>query len=210
MMKNILKKRWLKLWEKIGAKGDAVIVFDDLAKRYSEPHRFYHTLNHINRCLDEFELVRHLAVDPEVIEMAIWHHDIVYNTRAKDNEDKSAQIFLAISRKARLAEPFIKKVVGLILATKHEAIPNAPDAKIIVDLDIANFGQSKEIFEEYRRQIRKEYEWVPNKVFTVKSIDIFKLFLDRKHIYQTGFFRKKYEAQARKNLKRALAQLSEN
>lgn len=53
--------RYLNFWQKIGAKGDTRNVFAPLAAQYSERHRAYHNLSHINAMLDEFEQVRQLA-----------------------------------------------------------------------------------------------------------------------------------------------------
>ena len=77
------EQRWTALWQRLGAQGDANAVYDNLIARYSEPHRAYHTLEHIGHCLDEFEQVRHLATNPDAVELALWYHDAIYDTKAQ-------------------------------------------------------------------------------------------------------------------------------
>lgn len=87
-MRNKNQQHWLALWQRIGAHGDPHAVYNDLVTRYSESHRAYHTLAHIQHCLDEFEQVRHLIANPDAVELALWYHDAIYDTKAKDNEEK--------------------------------------------------------------------------------------------------------------------------
>lgn len=65
------EQRWTTLWKHLGAQGDASVAYNDLVARYSEPHRAYHTLEHIGHCLDELEQVRHLAINPDAVELAL-------------------------------------------------------------------------------------------------------------------------------------------
>jgi len=110
--------QWIALWERIEAQGDAHPPYHDLAQRLTEPHRAYHTMHHILYCLDEMAPVRPLAVDPDAMEMALWYHDAVYETHATDNEEQSAALAARILRDASVPEPFVQRVVRLIMATK--------------------------------------------------------------------------------------------
>ncbi len=201
------EQRWLILWKRLGAEGDAHAVLTDLAARYSEPHRTYHTLDHIGHCLEEFGPVRHLATIPDVIELAFWYHDAIYDTKANDNEEQSAALALEVVRNASLSDDFGQIVVNLIMATKHSVIPTDSDAQLFVDIDLSILGQPEDKFDEYERQVCKEYEWVPEDQFVSGRSAILKSFLDRPNIYATQFFRNKYEAQARRNIARSLARL---
>lgn len=90
-----LSKRFLKLWQSVGAVGDPRIPFADLQARYSEPWRAYHTLVHIEAMFAEYDQVCHFDFgnDSVAVEFAIWYHDAVYHPRDKENERKSASLF---------------------------------------------------------------------------------------------------------------------
>jgi predicted metal-dependent HD superfamily phosphohydrolase len=191
-------------WKRIGAQGDPSPVYARLVASYSEPHRAYHNLTHIRNCLEEFEKARHLAAVPDSIEMAIWFHDAVYNPRAKDNEERSAELALSVAREAKLPAAFSQRVADLILATRHAAPPPDPDAALLVDVDLSILGQPSERFDDYERQIRQEYDWVEAAAFAAGRGAILKSFLERAAIFSTPFFRDKYERQARENLKRSI------
>ena len=203
----ILEQRWTALWKRLGAQGDASKVYNDLAMRYFEPHRAYHTLEHIGHCLDEFEQVRHLATNPDAVELALWYHDAIYDTKAKDSEERSATLAAEVVRSASLPEKLGQSVANLNTATKHTAAPTDPDVQLLVDIDLSILGQSEDKFNEYERQVRKEYELVAKDVFSAERSAILKSFLDRPTIYSTQFFRNKYEAQARRNIARSLVRL---
>ncbi|MDP2598591.1 MAG: N-methyl-D-aspartate receptor NMDAR2C subunit [Candidatus Liptonbacteria bacterium] len=200
------EKRWLSLWQRIGARGDAAAVYKDLVARYAEPHRAYHALPHIEQCLDELRGVS--IPDPGPLEIALWYHDAIYDTRAKDNEEKSAELCLSILKRASLPDSFGERVAGLILATKHPAVPIALENQLIVDIDLSILGQYEKVFDEYELQIRKEYEWVPNDAFASGRAAILRSFLDRETIFSTRLFIAKYELQARRNIVRSLVQIS--
>jgi predicted metal-dependent HD superfamily phosphohydrolase len=145
----------------------------------------------------------HLARDPCAIEFGIWYHDAV-----RRSEEKSAAVAVNVARAALLPISFGQKVERLIIATKHSVIITSQDEQLIVDVDLSILGQPKGRFDEYERQIRREYKHVPWDTFVAKRSAILKSFLDRPTIYLTQFFRNKYEAQARQNIARSLKQLA--
>ncbi len=201
------EQHWMSLWERFGAQGDAPKVYNDLADRYAEPHRAYHTLEHIGHCLDELEQVRHLATNPDAVELALWYHDAVYDTKAKDSEERSATLAVEMMRSASLSDNLEQLVANLITATKHTTAYTDPDVQLLVDIDLSILGQTEDKFDEYEWQVRKEYEWVSEDAFVAGRLAILKSFLDRPTIYSTQFFYNKYEVQARRNIAKSLARL---
>jgi len=206
-----LENKWLEWWNRVGARGDSKKTYSELVAKYSESHRFYHNLGHIAHCLDEFDQIKKLAEHPNELEIAIWYHDIIYDIRAKDNEEKSAQLAYKTLKDIKLSEEFAKRAHNLILSTQHISKSNNIDAKLIMDIDLSIFGKPSEEFNEYERRITKEYEDIikvlSEKEFKVGRLGVLSNFLGRAYIYQTGFFRQKYEAQARENLERSLTKL---
>jgi predicted metal-dependent HD superfamily phosphohydrolase len=175
---------------------------------YAEGHRHYHNSVHIAECLREFDAARHLAQHAEEVELAIWFHDAVYDPKAQDNEERSAELGRECVSRARLGNGLEHSVAQLILATKHHDITIAPDAPLLVDIDLSIFGQAEIRFFEYETQIRQEYSWVPVTVFRTKRAEILEAFLDRPRLYATDWFRHKYEQQARRNLLSSLRKLN--
>lgn len=174
-------------------------VYEQLVTAYRKPQRHYHTLNHIDDMLGEFDLAKaHIDGDLVAIELAIWFHDAVYKPMSKTNEYDSAKWakeFLGGHGRGDLAQ----EVFDLVMATKdHHAINH--NAKWLLDIDLSILGSSPERFELFEQQVRKEYRWVPNIIYKSKRKDVLKQFLQRGEIYQTEYFRERYEMQARINI----------
>jgi predicted metal-dependent HD superfamily phosphohydrolase len=201
--------QWRALWEQIKARGDAHPPYHNLAQRLAEPHRAYHTMGHILHCLDEMGRVRHLAAHPDAMAMALWYHDAIYDTHAADNEEQSAALAAQILQGASVSETFVQKVVCLIMATKDHTVAEDLDTRLLVDIDLAIFGQPAPIFDAYERHIRQEYAWVPHAAFVEGRTRILHSFLHRATIYATDHFRQLYEAQARINIARSLRLLEQ-
>jgi predicted metal-dependent HD superfamily phosphohydrolase len=202
-----MEKRFFELWERLGGKINAKEEFSKLLAMYAEPQRHYHTLNHIKKCLLEFDLAKHLISNPDAVEFAIWYHDIIYIPRFKDNEEKSAQFAYDVCVNAKLSKEFAEKVKNLILATKHNVIPKDTDTKFLLDIDLSSLGGSTEELDENERNIRQEYYFSSNEVYMKGREVILRGFLDRDRIYLTDFFRDKYEEKTRKNITAALDNL---
>jgi predicted metal-dependent HD superfamily phosphohydrolase len=192
-----LESRCDALWRRLGGAGPG--PYADLARRYAEAHRAYHTIEHIAHCLDEADAVG----APDVVRLALWYHDAVYDTKRSDNEERSAELVRALPLPAAIRE----RAAALVLATKHAGIPEDPEAALTVDIDLAILGRPPADFDRYERQIRTEYAWVPGMFFRSKRAEILASFLARPSIYGTPRFRDRYEAAARANLERSLAAL---
>ncbi len=195
-----LKDRWIRFWSRSRAKGDPATSWSDLSSRYGEPHRAYHTLRHIEHCLEEFEPVRHEAQDKVAVELAIWFHDAVYDTHRRDNEERSAALAEGLAAAAGLDPDLARHAGDLIRISTHRKPASAPDSRLFADIDLAILGQPPEVFSEYELHVRREYAWVPEEQFRSLRAEILETFLDRFSIYMTDPFREKYEKQARANL----------
>lgn len=200
---------WLALWRDCGAGNNGERAFSELIKAYSFPaERFYHTLKHVRECLDEFAAAKSLTAHPREIDFALWYHDAIYNSRAKDNEERSADLAKRTAIENGFDPKFAQRVYDLILATRHKTEPAGDDEKIIVDVDLSILGKPDPVFDQYEIDIRKEYAWVDEAQFRAGRGAILKAFLERPRIYSTPFFYSKYEAKARRNLARSIAQLA--
>jgi predicted metal-dependent HD superfamily phosphohydrolase len=199
--------RWRSTWQRLGVTPPADEVHAGLIARYQEPHRHYHTTQHLAECfarLDEVDVPIEHA--PEV-ELASWYHDAIYDTHRQDNEAQSAALARSEGGRAGLPEAVLARVDALILATRHDAAPATPDATLLVDVDLAILGAPVERFDEYERQVRTEYAWVPVPLFRSRRREILEGFLSRPRIYGTEAFRATFEDAARANLSRSIRAL---
>ncbi len=204
-----LERRWIDLWNRIGAKGDPVPRFHNLVARYGEPGRHHHGLGHIESGLDLLDAHPALARDRDAVEFAWWLHDAFYDPSREDNEELSAGLAVLTTIEADLPESFSHTVADLILATRHRGeVITDPDTRLLVDIDLSILGQPESVFDEYERNIWKEYEeTVPVDTFRTERARILREFLERPFLFETSFFRTRYEAQARRNVTKSLALL---
>lgn len=200
---------WSDLWYRLGTQSSPAPIFEELAQAYQQPHRAYHTLDHIRDCLVQFDSARHLAIFPDEVELALWCHDVIYDPHATDNEAQSAAWTARILRQATVADEVIARVMDLILATQHHTTPNQPDAMLVVDIDLSILGRPAAEFDRYEAAIRQEYEWVPEPAYRQARLRILEGFGARPSIYQTAFFQERYAGQARLNLAHSIQHLQE-
>ena len=198
--------RWLNLRTHMGAKGDFHKSYIELVNRYSESHRVYHTIDHIKQCLYELDFVNWQCWQPSMVELAIWYHDIVYDTTRNDNEYRSGQL-LTSSYNSSYYD--LSTGVQLIQETKtHIPIDRSnQDSLIMIDIDLSILGQDTEQFNKYNNGIRQEYCWVPDQEFVENRRLFLNRLLARSSIYYTVYFQNKYEEKARCNISDALAKL---
>lgn len=199
-----LARRWTSAWQSLGAAPDQRL-FEALTLAYREPQRHYHTLQHLEECFTNFDLLRVDAEHPSEIELALWFHDAIYDPRRHDNEERSAR--WARKSVLRVSEDAAERVHSLVMATKHDAVPQGIDAEVLVDVDLSILGSPQERFDEYERQVRDEYSWVPLPLYRRERRRILKGFFDRPKLFNSAAFVERFELQARRNLERALATL---
>ncbi|AZO01835.1 MULTISPECIES: hypothetical protein [unclassified Mesorhizobium] len=184
----------------------------ELAALYSAEDRHYHGLSHIEAMLALADEYRGLLDDPQAVEAAIWFHDAIYDSRAKDNEAKSAQ--LAEKRLAGRVDPGrIVRIAAMINATANHQLPPLrdedalSDAALLLDMDLAILGADPAVFDAYEQAVRLEYGWVEEPMWRAGRSAVLKSFLARPHIFYTAEFQNRFEPKARQNIERSLAAL---
>ena len=90
------------------------------------------------------------------------------------------------------------------MATLHTSRCESRDEQLIVDIDLSILGCPEAVYEDFERNVRKEYKWVPGFIYRKKRKEILNSFLDRDRIYVNDFFFEKFEQQARINIQKAL------
>jgi predicted metal-dependent HD superfamily phosphohydrolase len=178
----------------------------ELTAAYSEPHRRYHTLQHIEFCLREIGKHRAHAIRTSEIRWALLFHDAIYDSRRDDNEARSADWACRVMQEMQRPEEEIVRVRKMILATAHVGNAETPDEALLLDIDLSILGADDATFDEYDRAIRVEYEWVPEEAYRAARANVLQGFLKRDRIFQTVAYRQQ-EAAARRNIGRTLERL---
>ena len=198
---------WSALWRRLGARSDPRLPHQEITRAYSEPHRHYHTLEHIAHALTLFDGARASVRDASAAELALWLHDVVYDPRAKDNEARSAAYAARILHAGGLPSHVAERVTAPIMVTRHLAPPDDPDAQYVVDADLAILGGAPAEFDRYARQVRREYAFRSEAEWREGRSRVLRAFLDRPRIYLTREFLR-FEGPARANLERSLRHLA--
>ena len=183
-------------------------LWNEIVQRYSEPHRHYHTLDHLDNMVAELIPVMNVIKDRSTTVMAIAYHDIVYDVLKQDNEEQSAELAYQRLTQLQLPEQQKETCKTLILATKTHQISGKEDFNLFVDADLAILGAPPLFYEKYCNQIRQEYKDYPDELYIPGRIKVLNHFLEMSSIYKTRYFKDSYEKQARKNMNAELKLLS--
>lgn len=184
----------------------------ELTALYRAGDRHYHDLSHVEAMLALAGECRRLLHDPGAVEAAIWFHDAIYDSRAKDNEAKSAAL-AEQKLSGRISLERLSRIVAMIDATATHQLPQLADEKatsdaaLFLDMDLAILGAEPGAFDAYEKAVRREYGWVEEPMWRAGRAAVLKSFLDRPHIFHTSEFRQRFEPRARQNLERSLAAL---
>jgi predicted metal-dependent HD superfamily phosphohydrolase len=201
-----LVEAWVSKVRALGLRQDLTLL-GQLLRSWAEPQRRYHTLQHLRECLHALDQWRHLARAPELLVLALWFHDAVYDPQAADNETRSADWARAALPALGLPAEGCRRVAELVLATRDHQAADA-DMGLLLDLDLAILAAGPERFAEYERQIREEYAFVPEEAFKTGRHRILSGFLGRPRLFVTEALHAAWDAAARRNLQAACAALA--
>jgi predicted metal-dependent HD superfamily phosphohydrolase len=201
-------ERFVALCRRLGASGDAAPLAADLLGRWREPGRVYHNVEHLGECLGHLDTAPGSA-DRDLVEAALWFHDAVYDPRSAENEARSAGLARQALTGLGVPDETGVRVAELVLLTRHRDPPATPEGRLLCDIDLAVLGGTDDEFDRYDRAIRREYSRVPEPVYRRERAAVLNALLRRDPLYATSYFRERYEAAARANLRRALARLSD-
>lgn len=177
--------------------------------KYTEKHRAYHNLSHINALLFQAEDFREEIVDWKSFSLAVWFHDVIYQPKSSKNEVESAELAVEKLRELNVPRETIEKVEAMILATqKHQAANLDDDGKLFLDLDLAILGKNVETYKHYSAAIRREYSFVPWFSYKRSRRKILENFLSRDYLYFTWQMRERFETAARANISFEIKELS--
>jgi predicted metal-dependent HD superfamily phosphohydrolase len=183
------------------------ILVDRVKARYAEPHRRYHTWEHVLACFASRRCITEANMAD--VDLALLFHDAVYEPLAHDNEAKSAELLLEEGRRAWLNDRVLVRAARLVESTKHDGttLPESEEECIVRDSDLSILGESPEVFARYERAVREEYAVIDDATFTRGRLAVLAGFLSLPSIYLTRVGARLWESRARANLEASLAKL---
>lgn len=197
-----LAQDWLQLCEQLGiAAATGQQLWSDLVHAYQTPPRTYHNLAHIAYCLNIATPLLFQTNNPLAVQLALWYHDIIYDSQAADNEARSAAFAHDVLQQAGVSGWLIDEVTRLILLTRtHQTTADDHNGAVLLDADLAILGAAANEYQRYTAAIREEYAWVDETSYRRGRGRVLQHFLQREPIYLTVSLREKLEAKARINL----------
>ncbi|MEM9024958.1 MAG: hypothetical protein AAGB22_14530 [Bacteroidota bacterium] len=181
--------------------------WQELQTHYSEKHRHYHNLDHLEYMFRLWEHHQQQWQDAAIVAFAIFYHDAIYNVKRKDNEEKSAELAAKRLNELGLSNDRIARCVQHILATKAHHLSEDPDTNLLVDIDLAILGDTPEVYRAYTQKVRKEYRIYPDLLYKPGRKKVLRHFLAMPRIYHTDILYHHREQAARQNLEAELAAL---
>jgi len=173
---------------------------EQLITRYNEPHRHYHTTQHL---LQVLTMIDQLADDHDLflVQLAAWYHDAVYAIPAGQvsNEEASARLVLRELSWVGLEQEDLNQVARLVRLTEtHLPGPRDPEGELLCDADLAILASDPPNYADYVAAVRAEYAQLPEEEFLAGRLAVLTELADRE-IFRTAKGRRMTDA-ARTNL----------
>lgn len=183
-------------------------VVTELVHRYGEPHRAYHTGDHIAAVLRWFDVVAEGPGwdAPSDVYLAIVFHDAIYDATRHDNEARSAELAASLAGASVRAQDLVR------LTARHGSLVAADvahdrDAGHFLDSDMAILGAPADEFDRYDAAVRVEYGHVPDAAYRAGRGAFLHKVAALPRIYFTALFHARLDEAARANVARAIARL---
>ena len=194
---------------------------EDLARRMSAPDRFYHSDKHVGAMWS-----LHLALAAEAglehadaqrrLACAVAFHDSVMRSGCADNERRSAELWLDVSRDGHVSVEDRRAVAVMIEATAdHVGIVSRfgmseHDRELcwLLDLDLAPLGDAPDVFAGNTEDLRREAAGLGEHKWRHGTIEFLSRLMAVDPLYRCRPIASRRETAARANMTRALKWLS--
>ncbi|MEU2586095.1 hypothetical protein ABZ612_24685 [Streptomyces avermitilis] len=210
---DVLYRRWLGAL--VGARcgaahPDPAPYAENLLRRWSEPQRRYHTVDHLTAVLDRVDLLAEYADDPDVVRLAAWFHDAVYFPDRSENEERSARLAERALPEAGVSGARTAEVARLVrLTVTHDPADDDRDGRVLCDADLAILAAPPKAYAAYAAAVREEYAFVPDAAFRAGRAAVLRQLLDLPRLFRTPYGEPEWEERARENLREELARLDD-
>ncbi|MEV4710580.1 metal-dependent phosphohydrolase [Micromonospora sp. NPDC049374] len=182
----------------------------ELLERWREPHRHYHTVAHLVAVLDVIDQHASTAPRPDLVRLAAWCHDAVYDPRASGdrNERDSAALADALLTRLGLPAAAVAEVNRLVLLTAgHVVEPADADGVLLCDADLAVLAAPAPEYDRYATAIRREYAHVPEPHYRAGRARVLSDLLALPALYRIPALAAHWTRPAHTNLTRELTRL---
>lgn len=213
-VQDALLRRWVALARELNLTGNIQESGQYVLELYSQPHRRYHNLRHLQYCLETLDQVKDHVKDLPAAEAALWFHDAIYEVGSRDNELKSAAMAREVlTALGMVPSARIERVAHLILATSHSGEAKTDDAKILCDIDLSILGQPEDVYRQYSSAIRAEAQ-LDDKTYSDRRMCFLEQMLSsptvrsgKRGVFNTDLFQSRFGFQAYRNIRRELEEL---
>lgn len=183
-----------------------------LVEAWSEPHRRYHTVEHLTRCLEvASETCTRLGLtgrDAALVRAALWFHDAVYDPRRTDNEERSADLAVSSLRSCGVSEATGRDVHRLVMVTAGHSTSFLLGV-MVVDADLAVLAADPASYAAYVSGVRAEYAHVDDVAWSYGRAGVLtKLLNGLGGVFHTAADPEAARAAAHRNLQAELAALT--
>lgn len=174
-------------------------LIEEYRAAYSQPHRRYHNLEHVNYLLSALTAVPQPS--PALL-MAALYHFFFYDATRDDNEKRSADYLRTKLQAAGVNANFIDAVTAIMLAPINSVDMSfsSVESQHLADADMSIYGESPEVYNRYIAAVREEFgnlgdfNWYQTRVRFLLGL------LKQNRIFHTEEFYSKFEKHARSNM----------
>jgi predicted metal-dependent HD superfamily phosphohydrolase len=204
-VRSDLATRWAAV---AGSSPGALTLGTDLQRRWSEPHRHYHTLDHLAAVLDRVDELGAYAADLRTVRLAAFFHDAVYDPTRVDNEWRSAQLAEDKLPDLGLSGTASAAVARLVqLTATHDPVAGDADGAVLCDADLAVLAVEPAAYASYASGVRAEYAHVDEPTFRKGRAAVLETLISRPRLFRTQYGTDHWENAARRNVEAELTLL---
>lgn len=183
----------------------AARVGADLLRRWGEPHRHYHTVDHLAAVLAVVDEHANHAGDADAVRLAAWYHDAVYDPHRVDNEEASALLAETTLPGLMVPPERVAEVARLVrLTASHDPAAGDRNGELLTDADLAVLASPPETYLAYTSAVRREYAHIGDPQFASGRASVLHNLLCLPTLFHIPALRDRWEDLARANLSREL------
>jgi predicted metal-dependent HD superfamily phosphohydrolase len=175
---------------------------DELLSAWDRPG--YHDLRHLREVLERLdELLADTGPDVTAVVLAAWFHDAVYDGAA-DDEERSAQW-----AERALPPAYADEAARLVRMTvHHRPADDDPAGCALSDADLGILAADPGRYAEYVAGVRADFAHVAEADFRAGRLAVLQDLAAKPSLFHSTRARELWEARARANLDREIAELS--